>query len=402
MALLLGATEARRDGVTTSTHSAADRQFANWVKFLHSCELGHDVFLDGYSSHARNQLLGAFAHAVRVKAFSKRATKHAHLVASTCQTAVGHVCQAFVAAGRPNPSLDANGKTSFLLQRQYKGYRNNDPACKHQKAIPLCLIHQMIQRNLSDPGLQTFHELTLLAFFFAMRSCEYLKVTGDRRTHPLRLRNLVFRRRNAIVPHDDPNLHLADTITVTFEYQKTELRDDSITQSKSGHILLCPVRAGAAIVRRLLAIKSTRDDFLYRYKAADGTIMEMTGNLAVEHLRDFIKTVPTDFGLPAKDVGLHSLRSSAAMAMYLNKIPVYTLMLLGRWSSDAFLRYIRKQVTEFSNNVSKAMIMMRAYHHVPDPSREDPRTHNSMAATANTGMGANGATINRAAFAVWV
>jgi hypothetical protein len=111
----------------------------------------------------------------------------------------------------------------------------------------------MIQRNLSDPGLQTFHELTRLAFFFAMRSCEYLKVTSDRRTHPLRLRNLVFRRCNAIVPHDNPNLHLADTITVMFEYQKTELRNDSITQSKPGYILLCPVGAGATIVRRLLA-----------------------------------------------------------------------------------------------------------------------------------------------------
>ena len=56
------------------------------------------------------------------------------------------------------------------------------------------------------------------------------------------------------------------------------------------------------------------------------------------------------YGLPSKDIGLHSIRASGAMAMYLNGVPVYTIMLLGRWSSDAFLRYIRKQVTEFSNN----------------------------------------------------
>jgi hypothetical protein len=41
------------------------------------------------------------------------------------------------------------------------------------------------------------------------------------------------------------------------------------------------------------------------------------------------------------------------MAMYLGECPVYTVMLIGRWSSDAFLRYIRKQVMEFSHNVSK-------------------------------------------------
>ena len=90
------------------------------------------------------------------------------------------------------------------------------------------------------------------------------------------------------------------------------------------------------------------------------------------------------------------------MAMYLNSIPVYTIMLLGRWSSDAFLRYIRKQVTEFSNNVSRQMTQNPAYHHIEAPSREDPRTHNSMAASANMGMGAGGAAINKNVFSVWI
>jgi hypothetical protein len=44
------------------------------------------------------------------------------------------------------------------------------------------------------------------------------------------------------------------------------------------------------------------------------------------------------------------------MAMYLAGIPVFTIMLLERWSSDAFLRYIRKQITEFSSGVSQKMI----------------------------------------------
>ena len=44
------------------------------------------------------------------------------------------------------------------------------------------------------------------------------------------------------------------------------------------------------------------------------------------------------------------------MAMYLNEVPVYTIMLIGRWSSDAFLRYIRRQVQQFSAGVSARMI----------------------------------------------
>ena len=54
------------------------------------------------------------------------------------------------------------------------------------------------------------------------------------------------------------------------------------------------------------------------------------------------------------------------MAMYLDEVPVYTIMLIGRWSSDAFLRYIRKQVEQFSHNVSRRMIKNQFFMHVPD------------------------------------
>ena len=54
------------------------------------------------------------------------------------------------------------------------------------------------------------------------------------------------------------------------------------------------------------------------------------------------------------------------MAMYLGECPVYTIMLIGRWSSDAFLGYIQKQVMEFSHNVSKKMLKFQNYRHIPN------------------------------------
>ena len=44
------------------------------------------------------------------------------------------------------------------------------------------------------------------------------------------------------------------------------------------------------------------------------------------------------------------------MAMYLTQTPVYTIMLIGRWSSDAFLRYICTQVQDFARGVSQNMV----------------------------------------------
>jgi len=88
--------------------------------------------------------------------------------------------------------------------------------------------------------------------------------------------------------------------------------------------------------------------------------------------------------------------------MYLNGILVYTIMLLGRWSSDAFLRYIRKQVTEFSNGVSRKMIQNPRFHHVPDPDQNNPLTcHSPISFTVNMGMGNRVPGVNLSAFSVW-
>ena len=54
------------------------------------------------------------------------------------------------------------------------------------------------------------------------------------------------------------------------------------------------------------------------------------------------------------------------MEMYLGKIPVYTITLIGRLLSDAFLRYIRKQVEQLLRNVAKKMPTFQSIRHIPD------------------------------------
>ncbi|KAL7526419.1 hypothetical protein ACHAXR_001475 [Thalassiosira sp. AJA248-18] len=52
------------------------------------------------------------------------------------------------------------------------------------------------------------------------------------------------------------------------------------------------------------------------------------------------------------------------MAIYLGECPVFTITMIGRWSSDVFLRYIRKQAEQFSHNVTRKMIKFQFYRHV--------------------------------------
>jgi hypothetical protein len=69
------------------------------------------------------------------------------------------------------------------------------------------------------------------------------------------------------------------------------------------------------------------------------------------------------------------------MAMYLGECAVFTIMLIRRWSSVAFLQYIRKQVKEFGQNVTKKMLTYQNFCHIPDIHRrilrDDPRQRNN-------------------------
>ena len=84
----------------------------------------------------------------------------------------------------------------------------------------------------------------------------------------------------------------------------------------------------------------------------NGRIEQVTSKDMVNALRAAVAAIGEEkLGISKEDVGTHSIRSGAAMAIYLGECPVYVIMMIGGWSSDAFLRYIRKQVEQFSHNV---------------------------------------------------
>jgi hypothetical protein len=233
-----------------------------------------------------------------------------------------------------------------------QGYKNEDPSKKPQKAIPFGLLQKIITMPTKNHMRQRFQLLTHMAFFFVMRSCEYLKTSGTRCTKALRMCDITFRdhRFNRMIQHDDPNLEKAEWISITFhQFQKRDIRDDTITQSQSGNRIFCPVVACANMVRDMQRDGNKATDCIYRFLQENGTFADLHSKTALMMLRQALRTVDSEsLNIKADDCGLYSLQSSATMAMYLNGIPVYTIMLPGRWSSNAFLRYIRKQVTEFS------------------------------------------------------
>ena len=145
---------------------------------------------------------------------------------------------------------------------------------------------------------------------------------------------------------------------------------------------LCPVRSWARVVRRILASsKASQDTFVNTYYIGEKQYFISSADVTKALRAAAVCTGETKLGFKAGEIGTHSLRSGAAMAMYLAEVPIYTIMLIGRWSSDAFLLYIRKQVEQFSHNVSSRMVQHVDFTHVPayEPGihSQDPRTRNN-------------------------
>ena len=146
----------------------------------------------------------------------------------------------------------------------------------------------------------------------------------------LRLRNIEFRRNNRIVPHSDPHLDRCETVSITFEHQKRDERDETITHHTSGDALLCPVRSWASVAQRIRAYPGATKDTHVNAFLLDGTIVYVSGKAVRERIRWAVGAIgKATLGYGPKDVGTHSIRSGAAMAMFLADTPVFVIMLQG-------------------------------------------------------------------------
>ena len=330
--------------------------------------------MDRLNEATRVRMLGAFCESARQGNYTRGRNANNPLLGSTAKEHVEQVAAAFMAADRPDPRLDRFGNHSKLLRRQYKGYENTDRPTQHEKALTAAVFIRMWELA-ETPKEKHLARLAIGAFYHAMRSCEYLKVQGERRTKVICLRNLRFFRGLHELSHDDPDLPFADAISITFNYQKTDVRDATITMYRTGQSLLCPVRAWASIVRAIKnlpgATEHTPVCSLFQPAVNPtpdnpGKFIQVTGKDMTTLIRKAVADMGTDrLGFTPEECGTHSIRSAAAMAMHMAGVPVYIIMLIGRWSSDAFLVYLRPQVMQFTQHVSKRMTKHSDFYNVP-------------------------------------
>ena len=163
---------------------------------------------------------------------------------------------------------------------------------------------------------------------------------------------------------------------------------------RSGCTVLCSVRSWAAVCRRVISYSDTDENTPVNTIFVDAKLSTISSTTVRDKLRSVADGVREDMlSFESDDIGTHSVRSGAGMAMYLAGVPTFSIMMIGRWFSDSFLKYIRKKVKQFSDNISSRMLQNESYFTTPDfdptISRHDtriPNDHRSFATRHNSGV----------------
>ena len=262
--------------------------------------------------------------------------------------------------------LDQNGQPSLLIRRQINGYIAEDPASRPQKCLPPVVFKKLYNNRYNELST-AIGQLTVGALFFGMRSCEYSKVSGDRKTQIIKLKHVRFFNGNREIKKsaimDEKEI---TSVTITFLKQKNGDKEADRTMHRTNNEL-CPVKAWSAIASRIMKYPSTNENTPVNYIHLNNRANFVDSKQVLQLIRLQVALLGKDIlGFSPEDVGTHSIRSSFAMLLHLAGKDPLIIMLQGRWRSQAFMDYIRPQVVEFSTGLSSDMIQAGDFYHIPE------------------------------------
>jgi hypothetical protein len=186
-----------------------------------------------------------------------------------------------------------------------------------------------------------------------MRSCEYSETPDKekKRTKMIELRDISFIVKGKEVPWNGL-IDGASEVLVTFRKQKNDERMETISASRTGKVL-CPCKTTISLVKRIRSYKETNERTQINAYFHNGELRFIKNSEILNKLKIVVKTMgKEDLGLNPNDVGTHSLRASYALILALMGAPDSKIMILGRWKSDAFMKYIKRQIIKMRDNTA--------------------------------------------------
>ena len=300
-----------------------------------------------------------------------------HRVRADYISAVLHsVASAFLRVGAPDPRKAPDFKIDHRLTQMLRCWRKTDPPSARVRPIPITLITTLLNLAYGAPtpsaSDRAFADIICLAFFFLLRPGEYTGTTSDEAAFSLDdIRFHLGTRRLCNQRALTRELEAATSVSLYFTTQKNQRKGDAISHGRSTHPLCCPVRAAIRLmlVHRLwfanphLHFDGTTvfasyylHDTPHRIRASDVT----------NRLRFAADLCVHSTGLTRADVSARSLRAGGTMALLCGQVDTDDIKLLGRWHSDAMMRYLHQDCRPIMERMAQKMFNHGSYSFLPN------------------------------------
>lgn len=217
------------------------------------------------------------------------------------------------------------------------------------------------------PRLRTTANLITIALFFLLRVGEYTPNTSGKkkRTVPLRKKDVKLWRNRRLIPRDAPDhiLAEADAVTICLEKSKNGSKKHTLHHTESEDPGLCPVKAMAYLMGTMRGMPEHTP--LGTFRDSQGGLSQVSA----ADIRAAVRIGAEMDGLEAKGfdlgrIGSHSLRAGGATILKAAGHDDLTIMLMGRWSSNTYMTYIRTQIAEVTAGLARDMARRLTFHNV--------------------------------------
>jgi hypothetical protein len=263
--------------------------------------------------------------------------------------------------GAEDLRLNKQGKISYRLQQQLKGYTKDDAPPTRAKPIPFPLIDHanQVANTVGDPISLAVADTATIGFFFLLRPGEHTLPSPGSDGHPFLLENVEFRigglTVNAATGCTD-TIRQAAYVTLTFTTQKNGVTNEKIGHARSGHNRTCPVLALIRRVCHLRAHHAPPTTLLCTIYRTPTEITHVTPALLTKTLRSSAAALFPQLGFDPAHVSARALRAGGAMALLCAQVDTDIIKLVGRWKSDVMLRYLHLQCYPLTRNFAAQMV----------------------------------------------
>ena len=297
--------------------------------------------------------------------------------AGTVEDALLAVGQGIAALGCPDPRKEAPGslRNHPLLTSFLRALSDQDDPQTRSHPINVTILRRVpdildLHHRLHGSANRCARDLCIIGFYWLLRPAEYLATTSHGRSQAFRLADVAFIVGSTVTLATDPSCNDLDVsritrATLTFDDQKNAVRGEQISHAATAETLLCPCKALARLCQHLRNHNAPSSTPLCTYYDGAGQPRQASPSLITNALRHAAIDVQHLTGIDPFLISARSLRPGGATALLCAGIDPDVIQLLGRWKSDAMLRYLRVAAHANTHNFAQRMLDAGAFTFAP-------------------------------------